>query len=369
MFDRPDQDRPSGTDAGLALEDLVGLLDAVIVLQPEIESVMQACLSDAAKDAILARRGGRLNNALVEILDRSERLGSTPIGDEACRLFRYHQHLLAQTLEYAYSIDAVLHPRAERYFRPGLGEPAVRLRRLRDLVAGYLGADQPPAGSVLPLEAGHALRTPLTTILGNASSLSQSDVAWTADEEQRLLAGIVDQSHRLARAIDNILDLAAIQAGALRPDYDWCNVGGVVRAAVAQVEAAFAQHVEVGIDGDDALVWADHRLLTRALVNLVDNAFRHNAFRHNGAGTQVSVRVRTAADGVVISVLDDGRGLPTKVAKAVASVRRGHALPTEIGTGICTAIGLIRAHGGTAELDSRPGQTRWVVTLPLPAGD
>jgi signal transduction histidine kinase len=364
MSDRPGQQHPSGAGNDLALRDLMRLIDQVIVLQPQIEMVLEACLSEGRKNAALARRGGDISQVLVRVLDRCDRLPDSPLRDEARGLFRYHHHLLSQTLEFAFSVDAVLHLRAACYFSADLGEPAVRLRRLRHLLAGYLG--DLPVTNTLPPEAGHALRTPLTTILGNASSLTQPDVAWSADDEQRLLAGIVDQSHRLARAIDNVLDLAAMQAGSLRPDLDWCDVVEVVRAATATVESAFSRRIDAVAD-DLPAIRADHRLLTRALVNLADNALRHNP-----TGTVVSIRAtsveRTAGErSVVVSVGDEGRGLPPRIARAVAQLKDGDPLPTEIGTGICTAIGLVRAHGGRIQLDPVGQGTRWAITLPIPA--
>jgi signal transduction histidine kinase len=358
MSDRPGQHHRSGIDPDLALHELVALLDGVITLQPDIEVTLQACLSDGRKDATLARRGGQISRRLVAAIDGTARLPPSPLRDEAQSLVRYHHHLLSQTLEFAYSIDAVLHPRRACYFSSELGEPAHRLRRLRDLLAAYLG--DIAVSPVLPPETGHALRTPLTTILGNASSLTQRDAAWSTDDEHRLLAGIVDQSHRLARAIDNVLDLAAIQAGSLRPDFDWCDVAAVVRAAAAVVEAGFSRDIAVDVGGDLPAVWADHRLLARVLVNLADNALRHNDLT-----TVVSISASSDGRSVSISVRDDGRGLPLPVTAALGADHL--RLPTEIGTGICTAIGLIRAHGGQAHLEPARRGTHWVVTLPVPA--
>ncbi len=92
-------------------------------------------------------------------------------------------------------------------------------------MAGYLADDRQSCSAVdgglsdRPGALSHSLRTPLTTILGNASSLLQPAVDWDAESENRLLRGIVSESARLARTVDNILTLASISAWTLRPDF------------------------------------------------------------------------------------------------------------------------------------------------------
>lgn len=184
------------------------IVEAAIALQPEIESVMRACLNPEPKGATLAQRGGRLNATLARLLDRSDRLPQTWIVEQAQALLMYHYRLLAETVSRAFSVSAIFHRRPPDRYSTHLGEPAARLRRLGDLLAAYLAyedADASMQGAVHISSLGpfsqsllsHSLRTPLTTVLGNASSLLQADVAWDHETQDRLLRGIVADSARL----------------------------------------------------------------------------------------------------------------------------------------------------------------------------
>jgi K+-sensing histidine kinase KdpD len=308
-------------------------------------------------------------SSLIDLVQRCERLPSSPIVDDACGLLRYHHRMLDETLHFAYDVSAILDRRAARYFSARLGAPAERLRRLRDLTAGYVG--DPPRhpggtgdGTVLPDQLSHSLRTPLTSIVGNASSLLQPDVDWDRAAQQRLLRLIVNDSARLSRNIDNVLRLASLASGTLQPAFDWCQLADIVRAAVAGAAASLSPGtpIEVVVDLDrmpDNPIWADHSLLTLALVNVIDNAFRHNQ-----AGTPVHIGARVDATAVAVTVADHGRGLARRAAVEVTRAATSGTLPTSIGTGIAATIGLVGAQGGHVEFsDNGPG-TRCVLELP-----
>ena len=196
------------------------------------------------------------------------------------------------------------------------------------------------------------LRTPLTTVLGNASSLLQDDVAWDHDTQDRLLKGIVAESSRLARAVDNILHLASIDAGTLRPNFDWCDPAALLRAVIGEVDQALSPSDRVTLSlsfpdpsGPGGLVWADHVLLGRAVANVVDNALRHNP-----PATRVALAAAVEDEQLVISVVNDGRALPRNVSAAIADAAANGELPLVIGVGIATTIGLVRAHRGTVSV-------------------
>ena len=138
MADLASRGRSSESGSPAALQSLVLLLDGAASLQDETEEVMRACLAEGPKGAVLARRAGRLASALTGLADQAGRLPSSPAVEEGRDLLRYHQALLAATVEHAYDVRAVLVARPDPRYRCELGEPAVRLRRLRDLLLAYL---------------------------------------------------------------------------------------------------------------------------------------------------------------------------------------------------------------------------------------
>jgi signal transduction histidine kinase len=351
---------------------LLVLVEAAVTLQADTAEVIRRCFDrESAAGAELARQVNRLTSGYAYLISQVDELPSSFAVDEAARLFRYHHMLLAETARYAYNAPhSTLKDR--RLFAGDLGPPAVRLRRLRDLLAGFVEQNAGPgddgSGAVrVPRTLGHSMLTPLTTILGNASSLLQPDVTWDRASERRLLSGIVNESQRLARVVDNVLSLALMTEGTLEPVFDWCDPIQLIDAAVDQVDPAldlpYRLHIASDLpdDGSHAhLIRADHDLLRRALTDLLDNAARHAP----RAG-QVRIGLARSTEAVTITIDDDGPGLPARVRRAIAGATAKRLLPTAVGTGIPTALGTIRLHHGTLTYPSPAPVSRCIIELPV----
>jgi signal transduction histidine kinase/ABC-type multidrug transport system ATPase subunit len=239
-------------------------------------------------------------------------------------------------------------------------QEAAALRRSQELQRGFLS------------RLSHELRTPLTAIRGYASSLLQTDVTWDGESQQRFLARIAAESARLGRLVGDLLDFSAIESGVLRLQRDWCELPLVLDAAVACLPPPGAGLVEIECAPGLPVVWADHDRLEQLFVNLLDNAIGHNP-----PGTRVAVSAASdEPGGVVISVTDDGAGMPPELAAAPFEPMRRwrRTRTTGAGLGLSIANGIVVAHGGWMQLD-QPGQgTRFRIFLPtelpvMPAGD
>ncbi len=230
-------------------------------------------------------------------------------------------------------------------------QEAAALRRSRELQRGFLS------------RLSHELRTPLTAIRGYASSLMQPDVTWDGDSQQRFLDRIAAESARLGRLVDDLLDFSAIESGIMRLQRDWCDIRLVLEAAIACLPPP--QSVPLTCDAHLPVVWADHDRMEQVFVNLLNNAFGHNP-----PGTRVQVTVTAEEDQVVISVRDDGRGLPPELAAAPFEPAR-RSRPTHksagAGLGLSIAKGIVQAHGGRIELTPLPRGTCFTVSLPVEA--
>ena len=229
-------------------------------------------------------------------------------------------------------------------------QEATALRRSRELQRGFLS------------RLSHELRTPLTAIRGYASSLLQPDVTWDRESQQRFLDRIAAESARLGRLVDDLLDFSAIESGTMRLQWDWCDVRLVVEAAIACLPPSAAS-VVLSCDPSLPVVWADHDRMEQVFVNLLNNAFGHNP-----PGTQVRVTADHQRSEVVISVLDDGIGMP---AELVAGQRNGsgngYRKSAGAGLGLSIARGIVQAHGGRIELIPLPKGTCFRVYLPVEA--
>ena len=221
-------------------------------------------------------------------------------------------------------------------------QEAAALRRSRELQRGFLS------------RLSHELRTPLTAIRGYASSLMQQDVTWDGDSQQRFLDRIAAESARLGRLVDDLLDFSAIESGIMRLQPDWCDIRLVIDAAIACLPPDRAKRITIVCDEHIPVVWADHDRMEQVFVNLLNNAFGHNP-----PGTKVRISMTQRQADVVISVRDDGTGMPPP------GSRSGTA---GAGLGLSIARGIAAAHGGQLELEPQPPQTKgtcFSVHLPI----
>ena len=204
----------------------------------------------------------------------------------------------------------------------------------------------------------HDLRSPLTAITAAAAGLASETLSPAAREE--LTSVISVESARLARLVDNLLDLSKLQSGAVEPHADWCSVDELVRAAidsVPQPPGGFDIQIEAGLP----LLRADAGQLERALANVLDNAARYSA------AEPVSVRARAAPNQLLLRVIDHGPGVAREDLERIFEAF--HSLGDGSGTGLGLAIarGFVEANGGRIRAESLPGQgTTIVLSLPVP---
>jgi len=248
-------------------------------------------------------------------------------------------------------------------------QEAAALRRSRELQRGFLS------------RLSHELRTPLTAIRGYASSLMQPDVTWDRESQQRFLDRIAAESARLGRLVDDLLDFSAIESGIMRLQGDWCDIKLVVEAAIACLPPASAASVVLSCDPSVPVVWADHDRMEQVFVNLLNNAFGHNP-----PGTRVRVTTGHRESEVVVTVRDDGIGMPSElVAAPFEAAHRprpgnrgragpngsgsgsGHRKSAGAGLGLSIAKGIVQAHGGRIELAPLARGTCFSVHLPIEA--
>ncbi len=208
----------------------------------------------------------------------------------------------------------------------------------------------------------HDLRSPLTAIRTAASGLESG--ALSPDDRTALLEVIDAESARLARMIDDLLDLSRIQAGAANPRADWCDVREAVFAAAAEVQSRHGTHpIELELDADLPLIRADVSQLERVFTNLLENAVR---FSPQGAAVQVSGGV--GGGRVVVRVTDQGPGIPpsqrARVFEPFFSGREaGHR---GAGLGLAISRGFVEANGGQLQLQTDTGRgTAFAVSFPL----
>ena len=198
----------------------------------------------------------------------------------------------------------------------------------------------------------HDLRTPLASIKASVTSLLQSDVSFSADEQVDLLVTIDEESDRLNRVVANLLDMSRLQANVLEPSNIATEVDDAVAGALASI-AAPTDRVIVDVDPVLPSVWADPGLLERALANLVANALVWSP-----AHEPVQIRATAHGEHVAVFIADRGPGIPRdKLALVFEPFQRlgDRSSQAGVGLGLAVARGFVRAMGGELELDDTPG--------------
>jgi two-component system sensor histidine kinase KdpD len=205
----------------------------------------------------------------------------------------------------------------------------------------------------------HDLRTPLASIKASVSSLRQTDVHWSAEDEAELLANIEQNADRLDALVGNLLDMGRLQAGSLEPFLRATAVDEVAPVALRGLD--HADDLLIVVPDDLPLVRADPGLLERVLANLFSNALRHSP-----PDLRPMLRAREDGDRVVLDVVDHGTGVPSGLKNRIFEpfARLDERSPG-VGLGLAVAKGFAEAMGGTIVAIDTPGGGLTVrVTLP-----
>jgi K+-sensing histidine kinase KdpD len=208
----------------------------------------------------------------------------------------------------------------------------------------------------------HDLRTPLTSMIAGGAALGSASL--TPEERSELSEALVGEGERLARLVENLLDMSRLEAGKAEPHPEQVDLGEVLHAARDAVGGSEA--IQITVDPDLPTVDADAAQLERAFANLFENGVRH------GGGRPVTVQSRVHGDAVAIRVVDQGPGIPEADWQRIFEpFESGGANGAKGGSGLGLAIakGFVEANGGRITIESLPAQgTTFTVTFPLPGG-
>lgn len=213
-------------------------------------------------------------------------------------------------------------------------------------------------------DASHELRTPVASIRGHAElALRHPDPV--PPEVSRALERVAAESGRMSEMVDDLLLLARLDAG--RPlESEPVDLTRLVLDGVDDARAAGPDHRwTLDLPEEPVTVPGDAHRLQQVVANLLANARVHTP-----AGTKVSVRLDDGpgAGSVLLQVADDGPGVPDDVQPTVFerfthADRRRPGAGSGAGLGLAIVAAVVHAHGGTVELDSRPGATTFTVRL------
>lgn len=238
---------------------------------------------------------------------------------------------------------------------------------LRERNAALEAADQ--LKSEFITNVSYQLRTPLTTIIGFGEMLKYGFFGALNDRQQGYIANILDSANQLLELIDNILDLAMIEAGQMTLEREPFELGPMLGAMVQLVgDSARKRNQKVQLDQASEIGWidADQRRVKQVLFNLLTNAIKYTP-----PGGTVTLGARRVGDEIELAVTDTGVGIaPEERAQMFGKFTTGSRTSRTAGAGLGLALvkNFIELHGGSVNLDTPPdGGTRVICRLPATA--
>jgi two-component system sensor histidine kinase KdpD len=198
----------------------------------------------------------------------------------------------------------------------------------------------------------HELRTPLAAITSAASALAEAKNA-DGGFGRKMVAEIQEASARLNRLVGNLLDVTRLDSGHVRPKLDWCDVGDLVQTTVRSLERELAgRKIKIEVAEKIPLARLDFTLMQQALSNLLLNAAVHTP-----VGTPILLQARHESGQLVLSVADNGPGLPPELLPRIFDkfFRAPNAPAGGSGLGLAIVKGFVEAHGGQISAANRPG--------------
>lgn len=248
-----------------------------------------------------------------------------------------------------------------------ISQAAVALERtmlVADLEEAKLVSERERLRAALLSSVSHDLRTPLSSIIGAASSLAAYETSLSADDKDVLLQSVIEESERLDRYIQNLLDMTRLGQGRIELHCDWEDVRDLVSAASRRLRLADrGLRLETEIAKDAQLIYVHGDLIEQAITNLLDNAMRFSP--PDGA---IAVAVRRVGALVLIEVSDDGPGIPEQERERVFDpFYRVRDSDSKSGTGLGLSIcrGISHAHGGEASAHAKARGTGALLRLSI----
>jgi two-component system sensor histidine kinase KdpD len=216
---------------------------------------------------------------------------------------------------------------------------------------------------VLLYSLSHDLRTPVTAITTIAAALRSATVE--AGVRDAMLADLETEADRLVRLLSNLLDASRVEAGVLRPTLARVPVDELCLAAVEDARPSLGTRlVEVAVEPQLMPVEVDETMIHQALVNLLENAARHDP-------GPLEVRAARVRRFLEIRVIDHGPGVPAAERERIFEAFRrlcdqARERPRGTGLGLAIARGFVEAHRGDVHVEPTPGGgATFVVSLPI----
>lgn len=253
-----------------------------------------------------------------------------------------------------------------------LGECALALENQKNVeekeAAAVLAKNEQLRANLLR-SISHDLRTPLTSISGNASNLLSNGPLFDAKTKEQMYADIYDDAMWLINLVENLLSVSRLEQGRMNLHLTTELIDEVVAEALRHINRKRAEyHFHVQSSDDYLLAQIDAKLIVQVLINILDNAMKYTP-----PGSDIEIGWKQEGKFIYISVADNGPGIPDQAkphifdmfysaSNQIADSRRSMGL----GLALCKSI--VNAHGGEIVVsDHKPHGS--IFTFSVPAGE
>jgi K+-sensing histidine kinase KdpD len=276
----------------------------------------------------------------------------------------------------AFTITAIIAGELSAYARRRAGEA----KRLYDELQGaFEKATQAEAlkqseklKSALLDAVTHDLQTPLTSIKASVTTLLDSEgghrtIELDSEGRTEFLEIINEETDRLNGFINGMVELARVETGSLASSGSLANVEEIVSTALGRAEKLPGNHkVILRLDPELPLIRVDARAIAEVVYNLLENAAKYSP-----AGSTITISASPQDDNILISVADQGKGIPAEMRERVFEkfVRLETHQATGLGLGLSIAKGIVESQNGNIEIRSGENGRGTEVVLTLPTGD
>jgi two-component system sensor histidine kinase KdpD len=240
-----------------------------------------------------------------------------------------------------------------------------RARLAEAAEAARISAERALLRNTLLASISHDLRTPLSAIAGAGSLIAQPEYALNADRRSTLGHLIERKARDMSQLLTNVLELMQMEFGSGAVRADWHAIDDLVALALRTNEARLAQwRIAVNVPSGLPLILVEASLIVQILSNLLENAAKYTP-----PGTTITISADAQDRNVLVTVADDGPGLPPgDPDRLFEKFQRGHSESNIVGVGLGLAIcrAAARLHGGDIRaMDNPGGGARFEITLPV----
>ena len=356
-----------GEEAHLALDRAGIWAEAVRQRRPLIQNDYRSLIS---KKGLPHDHLPLLREIVIPIIRNEKLVAVLGIGNKPQEYTQYDLEIAARLADYAW--DIIERKQMEEALAVERNQLA---RRVEERTADLSRANSNLARALRVKDEflanmSHELRTPLNAILGLSESLGEQIAGPLNEKQQKYITTISESGHHLLALINDILDLAKIEAGQITLDINKVDIHSVCQASlrmIKQLAQKKNQNVALSIENGLGLMWADERRLKQMIVNLLGNAVKFTP--ENG---QIGLQVQgdEEANKITITVWDNGIGIKeqdlARLFQPFVQLDSGLARETTgTGLGLALVAQMARLHGGSVNASSQPGVgSRFSIVLP-----